>query len=292
MILLDGPMGTELAARGVATSHAVVGRAWSARALETAPDVVARIHAEYAAAGSMVHRTNTFRTQPHVLPDRWRALLDRAVAIARRAAREQGGGARVAGSMAPIEDCYRPDLSPPEAEARAGHRRVAEALAAAGVDLLVCETFPHAGEARVAASEAARTGKETWVALTAGPDASLMTPEAMERAARDCVSAGATAVLVDCTAARLTLPYVDRLARVGVAFGAYANAGDPADGLGWTRDPDGTRAAAERYADIATTWIAAGASIVGACCGTSPAHIAALRERIAGDERVSSVRGE
>jgi homocysteine S-methyltransferase len=75
---------------------------------------------------------------------------------------------------------------------------------------------------------------------------------------------------VCCTAARLTLSYVERLARVGVPFGAYANAGDPADGLG------GEPGAADRYAAIAASWMATGATVVGSCCGTGPAHVAAL----------------
>lgn len=263
MIVLDGPMGTELAARGVPTP----APGWSAYAIETAPAIVSAVHRDYAAAGATVHRANTFRTQPRIFPDRYAALIDRAVALARGAV----GPARVAGSIGPIEDCYRPDLAPADAEARAAHRAVAEALAASGVDLLICETFPSAREAAIVVEEAARTGKETWAALTAGPDGSLMTPEAMERAARDCVSAGATRVLVNCTAATLTLAYVDRLSRVGVPFGAYANAGAAADRLGFCADPD-----VARYAALARSWIAAGASVVGACCGTAPVHVAAL----------------
>src|SRR5690606_31996784 len=99
-----------------------------------------------------------------------------------------------------------------------------------------------------------------------GPDGALMAPEAMERAARDCVAAGASAVLVNCTAADRTLPYVERLARVGVPFGAYANAGVDCR----------ARPTPEEYAAIARTWSAAGASIVGACCGCGPEHVAAL----------------
>src|SRR5262249_12386585 len=137
---------------------------------------------------------------------------------------------------------------------------------------LVCETFPHAGEARVAVEEAVKTGLETWAALTAGPDGTLMTPSAMEKAARDCVLAGAGAVLGCCTGARLTVPYVERLAGLGVPFGAYAKAGEARDGLGW-----GQASVAERYLAIARSWVDAGATIIGACCGTGPAHIEALR---------------
>lgn len=275
MILLDGPMGTELAARGVETP----APAWSAAALDTAPQAVRAIHVEYIKAGAQVHRANTFRAQPLLFPERYGELVATAVRLAREAiaaGASTNERARVAGSMAPIADCYRPDLSPPRDEARALHRKLAVALAGAGVDLLVCETFPHAAEACVAVEEAARTGLETWAALTAGPDGSLMTPEAMERAARDCISAGAAAVLVCCTGASLTHAYVDRLARIDVRFGAYANAGAVEDALGWGADPS---AAASRYADLAEAWLERGASIVGSCCGTGPAHIAELRRR-------------
>lgn len=248
-------MGTELAARGVP----LPARGWSAEALRTHPKVVTAIHEEYARAGAKVHRTNTFRAQPRIYGPRFRSLVVTAVRSAKRS------GGRVAGSIAPIEDCYRPDLSPAESVAHACHLAMAKALTDAGCDLLVCETFPHAGEARIAVEEAVSTKTETWVSLTAGPDASLMTPDEMATAARGCVEAGAHAVLVACTAAEKTLPYVERLADLGVPFGAYANAGIPAE----TMTP-------ERYVELARTWIAAGATIIGACCGTGPAYIRAL----------------
>jgi len=261
IVVLDGPMGTELAARSVPTP----APAWSAEALRSHPKIVAAIHQEYADAGAKVHRTNTFRAQPRIYGPKFRALVVTAVRLAKRA------GGRVAGSIAPIEDCYRPDLSPDETTARACHRAMATALAGAGCDLLICETFPHALEARIAVEEAVATGTETWAALTAGPEATLMTPEEMAIAARGCVEAGARAVLVACTAAERTLAYVERIAgaALGVPIGAYANAGVPAE----TMTPD-------RYVDLARTWIAAGATIVGACCGTRPDHVRALSSAI------------
>src|SRR5262245_2109257 len=102
--LLDGPVGTELGARGVSTPAPL----WSAAALEGAPQVVAAIHRDYAAAGATVHTAVTFRTQPHVAPDAWRRLLESAVRIAREAV---PSGHRVAGSIAPLGDCYRPEES-------------------------------------------------------------------------------------------------------------------------------------------------------------------------------------
>lgn len=263
--LLDGPMGTELARRGVATP----GRAWSAVALDEAAEVVAQIHRDYAAAGATVHTANTFRTHVRAAGNRWEALARRAVQLARQSI---PAGQRVAGSVAPLEDCYRPDLSP-GAGSRAEHRSLARALAEAGVDVLLCETFSNPVEAVVAVEECARTGVATWTALTAGPDAALMTPDSMRAAAKACVDAGATALLVNCTPAPRTLAFLERLADLGVPLGAYANAGAALDGLGWDADPAD---AARAYAAIARSWLAAGATLVGGCCGTGPWHIAEL----------------
>lgn len=258
--ILDGPMGTALADRGVATPPP----GWSAYAIETAPRVVAEIHADYARAGATVHTANTFRTKRRQLGDRWEVFARAAVAIARRSV---PAGHRVAGSIAPIEDCYRPDLSPPVDVARREHSELARALASAGADVLLCETFPNAREACVAVEEAARTGLETWVALTAGPDANLMTPRTMGEAARACVVSGAKVVLVNCTPPDRTLAYVEALAGAGAPFGAYANAG--------RLDSSGYRLIDE-YLQLARTWVAAGATFVGSCCGTSSRYIAEI----------------
>jgi S-methylmethionine-dependent homocysteine/selenocysteine methylase len=258
VVVLNGPMGTELERRGVAEPLP----AWSAHALDVAPDVVAAIHRDYAAAGATVHVTNTFRTKRRSVGERWRELALRAVRIAR----ENVGPGKVAGSLAPLEDCYRPDVSP-GLGSREEHREVAEALAEGGVDLLLCETFPSAVEARVAVEEAVRTGLPTWVALLPMGDMKV------RETARACIDAGASAVLINCVAASRTLPFVRELAGLGVPFGAYANAGGAEEGLGWNADPE---QAALAYEKLARSWIGAGATLVGGCCGTGPAHIARL----------------
>jgi S-methylmethionine-dependent homocysteine/selenocysteine methylase len=98
----------------------------------------------------------------------------------------------------------------------------------------------------------------------------------MGRAAKRLAEAGAEAVLVNCVPAAKTADYVKAIADAGVPFGAYANAGHADDEMGWqTDDPDGPL----RYAELAAEWVALGATIVGGCCGTGPAHVAALRER-------------
>ena len=267
ILVLDGPLGTEIAARGVATPPPQ----WSAAAIVEAPEILRAIHRDYARAGAEVHTANTFRTRRRQAGDAWEELAARAVALAREAVPP---GDLVAGSLAPIEDCYRPDLSP--ADPRPEHREIARALAAAGVDLILCETFPHVGEALIAVEEAVATGLPTWVSFTAGPGADLLSPDEVARGARAAVARGAQAALVNCTPASRTLAYVERLAGCGAPFGAYANAGAPEEGLGW--EATSAQGAARAYAALARRWIEAGARLVGGCCGTGPAHVAALAE--------------
>lgn len=274
--ILDGPVGTQLAARGVELTLPL----WSAYAVAERPEVVASIHAAYVSAGATVHRTATFRTTERYAGAEWEALARKAAALARSAVPRR---CRIAGSIAPIEDCYLPALSPKPADARKAHRALAQVLADEALDLIICETFANVDEAVIAVEEAVVTGLETWISFTAGPDGTLMTPAAMAAGARQCIAGGAKAVLVNCTAASKTLPYVEALSDLGVPVGAYANAGRLDEGIGWAGryddETEATRIAAHAYGDFAGQWVVAGASIVGSCCGTGPAHIRELASR-------------
>lgn len=269
--LLDGPIGTELNIRGVATPLPF----WSAPAIIEAPETLASIHRDYASAGATVHTTNTFRTRRRTVGRRWREWTNRAVQITREALDRSH---RVAGSLAPLEDCYRPDLSPGKA-AYAEHREMADQLAQAGCDLILCETFAHGEEAISAVKAAMTTNLPVWVALTAGPDGDLLSPTEMQRIAARCVGVGASAVLVNCTPPSATHRYVAKLneASWDVPIGAYANAGRTDEKIGWHTDqpPDPSRAAAA-YLTHVQQWIELGTSIIGGCCGTGPHHIAAI----------------
>ena len=273
-LLLDGPMGTELARRGVDTS----GDAWSASALATAPEIVGAIHRDYAAAGADIHTANTFRTTPRAAGPQWETLLRTAVRIARE---NTPTSARVAGSLAPLADCYRPDLSP--AAPAAEQLQIVRALATSGVDLLLCETFPHVEEGLSAVRAGVRCGLETWIAWTAGFRGDLLSPQEMLEAARAAVDLGASAILVNCGPPETTHHYLESLACLSVPIGAYANAGDPSTGLGWEAPRDDAPA---RYARWAERWLDAGATILGGCCGTNPSHIRALRR--CADDRSSA----
>ncbi len=270
--LLDGPVGTELARRGVPTPLPL----WSAAAIRSAPEVLAAIHRDYAAAGATVHTANTFRTSLWALD---RAGRGRAADLTRRAVRIARGAVpgshRVAGSIAPLEDCYRPDLSPPLDVARAAHRHTAALLADAGADLLLCETFPHVEEALVALDAGLATGLPVWLSLTAGPRGDLLSDDEILAGGHRAVAAGASAVLVNCVRPERIARILPSLVRLGVPVGGYGNVGVPDSEFGWRTEGDDDP---EPYGTFAGTLVSAGARIVGGCCGTTPAHIAAVAE--------------
>lgn len=260
--VLDGPVGTLLEVQGVPTPAPL----WSGAAVRDAPGEIASIHRAYAAAGATVHTAATFRTTPARAGAAARALTHRAVRLARQAVPAHH---RVLGSLAPAADCWHPEDTPDDA-ARA-HRAMAELLVEAGVDGLLVETFADADEAVIATAAAARTGRPVWTALTSGYDNQLLTPAALQDAARRVRDAGAALVLVNCLPAARALPWVDALAALDHPFGVYANAGRVDEGL-----RHGTDGAADRYATLARDWVARGAVVVGGCCGTGPDHVQAL----------------
>ena len=277
--ILDGAMGTELIRRGVPTP----APQWSAQALDTAPETIREIHSAYAQSGATVHTANTFRTDPwslrsvSALSSRWQELTQLAVGIARSAV---PAGHQVAGSLSPLEDCYRPDLVPAEALCRREHQRFAEALAAAGADLILCETFTHRREALIAVECALSTGLPVWLSLCRGPTEEILSPAAILETAAEAVDLGASAILVNCSPLSVGADLLKEMTDLDSHIGCYANVGAPDPKKGWISQGESSAVA---YAQAAATWIALGADIVGGCCGTGPDHIKAVAQLIGSD---------
>jgi len=271
LTFLDGPMGSELEARGVALPAPL----WTAAGVASAPEAVRAIHREYADAGAEVHTTATFRTTARSLAGsawaaRWEELARRAVTLAREGA---GPGATIAGSMAPLEDCYSPQLTPDDEALAAEHAALARCLAEAPVDLLLVETMPTPRELAAATRAAVATGLTTWCAVTLGPRGNFFDAAGVAEAAALAADAGAEAFLLNCSPAGAITPLLERLAatdRRPARLGAYGNAIFAGE----------TEWSPERYADEARRWVAAGATILGGCCGTTPHHLRALRRAL------------
>ena len=283
IFLLDGATGTELDRRGVDTSLPL----WSARAITDAPGVLKDIHAAYLKAGADALLSNTFRTHERSLAkagigEQAQALTQEAVSIACAARDEVNPNALIYGSVAPLEDCYRPDLAPDARECRAEHGQIIRHLIDAGVDLVLIETMCSAREALAAAEAAEELSQGKWAIsfclASDGEPGVLLDGTPLEELLPQLT--GAEFVGVNCVAAPVLAGQVKHLRSVlppEMAIAAYGNVGHVDHERGWVNtdaiDP-------ERYALLALDWIKAGARIIGGCCGTTPATIQSIKKKL------------
>ena len=294
VLLLDGATGTELERAGLQTGLPL----WSTHALLEAPEAVYRIHRAYAEAGAEILTANTFRTQHRTLSRAGLGAEDarltrlavelahlaanRAAPVAPLAAAGRDPRPFVAGSLPPLEDCYRPDLVPPADALAREHGRQADLLGEAGADLILVETINCLAEARAAARAAAATGLPFAVSFVAFTGAALLSGEPLARAAAEVVDLGACAVGVNCLPIGNLAACRSALRGLPVPLLASPNLGQPEPRTGFARDETADpRAFPQALAD----WLAEPAAIVGGCCGTTPAQIAALAAFVDGGGR-------
>lgn len=276
-VIIDGPVGTELDRRGVATTLPL----WSARALIDAPEVIRSVHRDYVDAGAEILTANTFRTHERSLAaggieGQAAELTLEAVEIAREIA---GDIAWVAGSQAPLEDCYAPHLTPDDIALRAEHEEMAHNLAASGVDIILVETQNNVREAIAATRAAAATGLPVLTSFVCGPDGRLLSGETLREAVHAVLPFEPAALLINCAPAPMVTGPLATIHREApdLPFGAYANVGHADPEVGWVHtdavDP-------EAYVAYADEWLRLGATLIGSCCGTTPRHTEALHRRI------------
>jgi methionine synthase / methylenetetrahydrofolate reductase (NADH) len=279
-LLADGAMGTVLYARGI-----FINRCYDELNLSD-PNLITSIHEEYLQAGADVLETNTFganrfRLTRHGLAEKVAEINAAGVKLARQAVEhlkdKQAGDAWVAGSVGPLGVRLEPLGKVGLDEARAAFSEQIAALAHAGVDLLVIETMPALNEAH----EALRAAKETapdlpvLVMVTVDDDSNCLDGSSPAQAAALLTEWGADAIGVNCSTGPATvLTAIEAMrAATELPLAAMPNAGMP-------RAVEGRNiylCSPEYMASFARKAIAAGAQMVGGCCGTTPNHIRAMR---------------
>jgi S-methylmethionine-dependent homocysteine/selenocysteine methylase len=270
-LVLDGALGTELEGRGVNTH----GKAWTARGVASHPDLIYRVHKEYLWVGADIITANTFRTNPRSLKDTGldaEALTKKAVRIARKARRDRDRGGQVAGSIAPVEDCFKPELVPAsDAALIEEHRLMARWLDEARVDIILIETMNTLREA-VCALKAAKEESEryVWVSIVPKDAETMLDDTPLDYAVQRLAEEGAHLVSLNCAPLSVimdALPLFSKAAkRAKVWFGCYPNASE--------KRPDGTwdlyASNNRQIMDGCLKWMQEGAVMVGSCCGTTP----------------------
>ncbi len=288
-VLLDGAMGRELRFRGVPISDTI----WSANALLVAPEIVRQVHQDYIFAGADIITTNTYglirRDLAKVgLENQFSELNALACALACEARKVTDNNVLIAGSLPPLRGSFRPDLVAPFEDITPLYQEHAELLAP-HVDILLCETMSSAIEGRAAAESACKAGKPVWVSWTLHEDHSgrLRSGEPVSEACSMLSDLPISGFLMNCCAPESITAAIPQLAKMtDKRIGGYANTFQPIPEnwrLDGDKDSDGfisqrTDLDPSSYAEHAHNWLQAGATIVGGCCGTRPAHIKKLRE--------------
>jgi homocysteine S-methyltransferase len=279
-VLADGAMGTVLYSRGI-----FINRCYDELNLSD-PNLILSIHEEYLQAGAEIIETNTFganrfRLARHGLAGNVAQINAAGVKLARQAVdhlrEKQAGEAWVAGSVGPLGVRLEPLGKTGLDEARAAFAEQIDALAEAGVDLIIIETMPalnEAHEALVAAREVA-PDLPVLVMVTVDDESNCLDGSSPAQAAALLTEWGADAIGVNCSTGPATaLTAIEAMrAATDLPLAAMPNAGLP-------RSVEGRNiylCSPEYMAEFARNAITAGVQIVGGCCGTTPNHIRAMR---------------
>lgn len=289
VLLADGAMGTNLFTAGLQTGDCP--ELWNV----TYPERVEALHAAFVSAGADILLTNSFggthyRLALHDAGNRVAELNMAAARIARRAIEQYSDRTEdrlplVAGSMGPTGEILAPNGPVSIEQARAAFREQAETLAEGGVDVLWIETISSAEEIEAAVLGASEVGLplvytvsidtngRTMMGLSASETLAIVDrlDVSVDAIGTNCGVGAAEVVAAICnfsaaaTESALAVPLV-----------AKANCGIPE----WKDDSIVYNGTPDLMADYAVMAADAGARIIGGCCGTTPAHIAAMRQSL------------
>ncbi|MFJ9898402.1 homocysteine S-methyltransferase [Streptomyces sp. NPDC091280] len=280
-LVLDGGMSNELEAQG----HDLSGTLWSARLLRDAPDAITEVHRAYFAAGAQVAITASYQAtydgfaRLGITRAETTTLLRRSVSLAREAAEVAAGTGWIAASIGPYGAMladgseYRGDYGLTVAELTRFHRPRLEALAEAGPDVFAVETIPDMREAEAVLIALEGLGVPAWLSYsirgtTTSAGQPLAEAFALARSSDAVVATG-----VNCAPAADTAPALALLN--GLPGVVYPNGGGV-----WDAEARGWLGARDEIADLAPSWLAAGAALVGGCCRVGPAEIKELATRL------------
>ncbi|MBL8162919.1 MAG: homocysteine S-methyltransferase family protein, partial [Anaerolineae bacterium] len=280
-LLADGAMGTMLHQQG-----GTINSCFDELNLHH-PEKVAHVHQAYIQAGAQIIETNTFganryKLAKHGLEGQVAAINRAGVEVARAAIDASGrDDIYLAGSVGPLGVRLKPFGRVKIEEAHAAFAEQIRALADAGVDVIVLETFSDRLELieAIAAAHEAAPHLPVVAQMTFGQDDRTLLGDLPAQVARDLHTAGATVIGLNCGGGPAQLSRLLQAMRHAVpdaVVSAMPNAGFPQSVGERMMYP----ATVEYFAEYALTFKAIGASIIGGCCGTTPDHIAAMRRAL------------
>lgn len=288
-IILDGGMGRELQRIGAPFQQPQ----WSAQALIEAPHYIEQVHRDFIAAGAEVITTNSYALVPFHLGEQcFHEQGAQLIALAARLALQSidnSPNVQIAGCIPPLLGSYRPDLFNVQQAKPLLDTMIEQQQQ--HVHLWLAETISSIDEADMIKSRCAVTNKPTWIAFTLSDEFDgeprLRSGERVYEAVQQIAGQHVSAILFNCSCVEVML---DALVEANkalqdkglseVRLGVYANSFGPIGEQHQANETEGISTIREisplQYAQLARDWIAAGATIIGGCCGISTQHIAQL----------------
>jgi len=288
-ILADGAMGTMLYSTGIPFD------ACFDQLNLTQPELVGSVHRAYLHAGADIIETNSFGANSFKLAgfglaDSVRVINRAAARIAREQREVVGKAALIAGAVGPTGTSLGPFGRQSQEKVRASFREQISALYEAGVDLLMIETMPGSAEAKEAVLAAREVSDlPVVVMLTFAEDGHTINGDNAQATVDSLMTVSVDAIGANCSVGPQRILHVmetyrQALARTGldVPLACLPNAGWPTQVADRMIYPS----SAEYFAEFARNALKLGVSIVGGCCGTTPAHIEAMSAVLAAPDRL------
>ena len=265
-------MGTELMRRGIELPLPL----WSAMANIDQGKHVTEIHEDYIESGSNVITTNTFRTTPRTFIKAGYSELDslklskQSFKMALKAARDARNDKNIliAGSVAPLEDCYVPSKFPGSVIAKKEYRFITDMVSNSCVDIMLFETMGSYDEIEVALQVSKDVEMEKWLSIIIKDKNRLLDDTKIEKVIGLATKYDVDMLLINCTSAKIinnTLPSFLNIWKG--KWGTYPNAGESMP----TKEGIFTSILSDNeFSEYIRNYINLGASLVGSCCGSTP----------------------
>ena len=276
--LMDGAMGSELIQRGLHLPKYI----WSAQANIESQEIIYKIHKEYKEAGASYLTTNTFRSTPRSYQkiglNKKDAIqtaeisLKNAVLLAKRAANNK---CKVLGSIAPLEDCYSPNLFPGENIAKNEFIQIGKWFQEAKVDVILLETMNSIIETKTCLDAISTYNIPIWVSFVLKDDKHILSGDKLLDAIKLLGDYNVDRLLINCNSLNRTENALFIISKTwNKPWGIYPNLGfgEPS--------PDGNIEkihSDEQFIEVCKEAIDQGASLIGGCCGSTPYHINLLK---------------
>ena len=277
--LLDGAMGSQLIQRGLHLPKHI----WSAQANIDAQEIVYDIHKTYIDAGAHYLTTNTFRSTPRSYQkiglnkkdaiQTAKISLKNAVFQAKKASNNK---CKVLGSIAPLEDCYSPNLFPGASIAKEEFLQIGKWLMESEVDIFLLETMNSISEITVCLDVISTYKLPIWVSFVLKDDKHILSGEKLDDAIALINNYNVDTFLINCNPLKKTNDASSIISKNwNKRWGIYPNlgVGEPS--------PDGNIKELHSDKEFLYTCkkaINLGATIIGGCCGTNPNHIKILKK--------------